>query len=75
MAHITLNPTIRPASFAVSLMAPLRAIGRFFIASMENNSRCHLVEQLNAKSDAELAEMGLKREDIVRYVFRDYLYL
>lgn len=38
-------------------------------------SRAGEVERLNAKTDAELARMGLKREDIARHVFRDILYL
>lgn len=37
-------------------------------------SRRGLIEELEAKSDAELAEMGLKREDIVRHVFQDLFY-
>ena len=38
-------------------------------------SRAGEVERLNAMSDAELARMGLKREDIARHVFRDILYI
>lgn len=37
-------------------------------------SRRGLIEELEAKSDAELAEMGIKREDIVRHVFQDLFY-
>ena len=38
-------------------------------------SRADEVERLNAKSDAELSRIGLRREDIARYVFRDILYI
>lgn len=37
-------------------------------------SRRGLIEELEAKSDEELAEMGIKREDIVRHVFQDLFY-
>ncbi|SFD93417.1 DUF1127 domain-containing protein [Roseivivax sediminis] len=37
----------------------------------ESNPRLRRVEQLQAMSDEKLAEMGLKREDIVRHVFKD----
>ena len=37
--------------------------------------RVEKVQVLQAKSDAELAKMGIKREDIVHFVFRDLYYL
>lgn len=37
----------------------------------EANWRVREAERLNAMTDAALAEKGLKREDIVRHVFRD----
>lgn len=37
-------------------------------------SRRGLIEELEAKTDQELAEMGLKRDDIVRHVFQDLFY-
>jgi len=49
----------------------LGAIGGFFESVMEAQSRATTVQRLQDKSDAELAEFGVKREDIVRYVFRD----
>lgn len=39
-------------------------------------NRCRLeAERLALLSDAQLAEMGLKRDEIVTYAFRRYLYL
>ncbi|KPP86672.1 MAG: protein of unknown function containing DUF1127 domain [Rhodobacteraceae bacterium HLUCCO07] len=38
-------------------------------------SRRDRIDALEARSDAELAQMGLKREDIVRHVFRDLYYV
>lgn len=51
------------------------AIGQGLMSVAEANQRVQLVERLNAKSDAELAQMGIRREDIVRYVFRDMLHI
>ncbi|TDL84145.1 DUF1127 domain-containing protein [Palleronia sediminis] len=48
-------------------------IGRIMTASMEADARLKLVHRLQDKSNAELAAMGLKREDIVRYAFRDVM--
>jgi uncharacterized protein YjiS (DUF1127 family) len=45
------------------------------IAASSNSARLQKVEMLNAKSDAELAEMGIKRDDIVHHVFRDLYYI
>ncbi len=66
--------TISAASIGTVLVAPFKAIGRFFVQIMESNSRLHQVEQLNALTDEELAKRGLRREDIVRFVFRDYMH-
>lgn len=38
-------------------------------------SRRDQIVALEARSDAELAEMGLKREDIAHHVFRDLYYV
>ncbi|WP_134013019.1 DUF1127 domain-containing protein [Litoreibacter halocynthiae] len=35
------------------------------------NTRIREMEHLNARSDAQLEKMGLRREDIARHVFRD----
>ncbi|MEB3419553.1 DUF1127 domain-containing protein [Salipiger marinus] len=58
------------------------AIGRFFsaignalVAIGEANPRLRRVEALQRLSDEQLAARGLKREDIVRHVFRDVFYL
>lgn len=53
----------------------LARIGRIFTRIGEAQSRATEVERLNAKTDADLARMGLKREDIARHVFRDIIYL
>ncbi|CUH54017.1 DUF1127 domain-containing protein [Shimia sp. R11_0] len=64
-----------PLSLGKILAAPFVAIGNFLVAMMENNSRVQHVQALNALSDAELAERGLKRDDIVAHVFRDMMHV
>lgn len=39
------------------------------------NSRIAKIEALSAMTDEQLAAKGLRREDIARYVFRDYMAL
>lgn len=53
----------------------LSAIGHMFVAIGESNPRLKRVEALQRLSDAELAEKGLRREDIVRHVFQDLFYV
>lgn len=53
----------------------LAAIGRGIVASVESNSRLRTVQHLQAKTDAELADIGLKRDDIVRHVYGDLFYV
>tara|TARA_B110000902_G_scaffold81930_1_gene97211 strand:- start:316 stop:537 length:222 start_codon:yes stop_codon:yes gene_type:complete len=62
---------VRP-SFLKTVFA---ATGRWFAAVMEANSRQDQVQRLQIMSDTQLAEFGVRREDIVRYVFRDVYHL
>ena len=72
-----------PAGLFSGLFSALRAglarIGFSFARGMTAytvaRSRMGEIERLEAKSDAELAEMGLMRDDIYRHVFRDILYI
>ncbi|ASP19171.1 hypothetical protein ANTHELSMS3_00451 [Antarctobacter heliothermus] len=52
-----------------------RSIFNTLVMIAESDHRMKAVEKLTAMSDAELAERGLKRADIVRHVFRDSLYV
>jgi uncharacterized protein YjiS (DUF1127 family) len=73
MAYIATTNTV---SDHRSLIArSFAAIGAFFVAYIDARSRRGAIEALNQLSDAELAERGLTREGIVRYVFADSLYL
>lgn len=51
------------------------AIASGVTAYGEARSRSAEFQTLDRKSDKELAEMGLKREDIARHVYRDMFYL
>lgn len=56
----------------------MRLIDRIFTAlvvSAQNDARLRRIEALRAKSDSDLAKMGLKREDIARRVFGDLFYI
>ncbi len=52
--------------------AALRNIDKVLISQGAANARMREVEKLSAKSDDELAMLGLRREDITRVVFGDY---
>ncbi len=45
------------------------------IATSANSARLRKIETLNAESVTELAELGVKREEIVHHVFRDLYYI
>ena len=60
----------------------LTALSNFFATfanaisgSAAMDQRMHRVAKLNAKTDAELAAMNLRRADIPSYVFRDLMHI
>lgn len=53
----------------------LTSVGAFFVQIAEANSRAQAVQQLSALTDSELAKRGIKRDEIVRHVFSDSLYI
>jgi uncharacterized protein YjiS (DUF1127 family) len=72
MATTTTN--IRP-EFRSAFDRFFTGIGQGFNAYLESRSRIRQIEALNAKSDAELAAMGLSRDRIPAHVFSDLFYL
>ncbi|SHK28920.1 protein of unknown function [Shimia gijangensis] len=54
------------------LAAPFVAIGNFMVTLGEANSRSRQASYLYSLSDRELADIGIKREDIAQYVFGGY---
>ncbi|HWL58179.1 MAG TPA: hypothetical protein VNQ78_16080 [Paracoccus sp. (in: a-proteobacteria)] len=63
-------PTLRGRVDAI-----LARIGRFMTSYVEHRSRRSQIEALEAKSDAELAKLGIKREGIAYHVFRDLTWI
>ena len=47
------------------------ALGGFFRRVADAQNRSEAVNGLQALSDRQLADIGIAREDIVRYVYRD----
>ena len=66
---------IRDAGMRSLLDAFLSRVGQGFNAYMETRGRAEEINRLNALSDAGLARLGIKREDIPQYVFRDLFYV
>lgn len=58
-------------AIASKIASVFNAIGDGFVLYMEQHSRFAEINRLSEMSDAELAERGLGRDDIVRHVFRD----
>ena len=73
-AHV--GTTLRNAATSVGhgISAFLATLGQV----VEINSTAHIrlarVERLQAKTDAELATLGIKRDQIVHHVFKDLFY-
>ena len=53
----------------------LTGVNQAIAVSRDCDARLRQIDKLQAKSDADLAEMGLTRDDIVRHVFRDIYYI
>ena len=51
------------------------SMGQGFNAYLESQGRVAEIERLSSKTDEELAAIGLRREDIPRYVFRDLIHI
>ncbi|MGB5863646.1 MAG: hypothetical protein WBG95_05055 [Sulfitobacter sp.] len=47
------------------------SFGSALMRASDASARTHQIEALHKKSDAELARMGLRRDQIAHYVFKD----
>ena len=56
-------------------VAAFAAVGNWLISIAEADDKSRRVQELEALSDAQLAKIGLQRQDIVRHVFRDHYYV
>ena len=60
---------------AAGLNRVFNGILNFLVSISMAQSRVRQIEFLCALTDEELAERGLSRQDIVRYVYRDAYYI
>lgn len=63
------------SSIVHTLTAPLRGLWNAMVFIAESNAKVREIEALQAMSDAQLAEIGIAREDIVHHVLRDLMHL
>lgn len=79
MAYVTQGNEPRSrgavASVASAIWSGLQSVGKFLTVAGAAQARVQKMEELAAKSDEELAHMGIRREDIARVVFSDILYI
>ncbi|WP_407495282.1 hypothetical protein [Pseudooceanicola sp. MF1-13] len=73
MANVATH--IESAGVRAALSNFFDAVGRGLTTYMERRSRADQIAALNAKSDAELAKLGITRDGIPAYVFRDLFYV
>lgn len=64
-----------PHRVIAALKSAFSHIGHALVSASAANRQLQLAQKLQEKSDEELAELGLRREDIVRYAFRDMLHI
>ncbi len=72
---MALAQTVKPSFGWNILTRPFVALGNFLVAIGEANSRVRATRVLMAMSDEELAERGLKRDQIVQRVFSESFYI
>jgi len=71
----TTHDAAAPHGLTAILSAPFRAIVAAMEQVMNANTRVRQAEFLMGLSDEDLAKRGLRREDIVRHVYRDMFYV
>lgn len=81
MAYSTFS-TAAPAGFSLTAAAAsvgagiagfFAALSRAAMAASTGQARLDEATRLRAKTDAELAELGLTRDEIIHHVFRDVI--
>ena len=75
MAYTTHISTSFLASWLSTLSTALAKFSNAISGSAAMDQRLRRIEDLNAKSDAELAAMNLRRQDIPSHVFRDLMHI
>jgi len=67
----SIDNTAKPSLWA----RVLRRTNQFFANLANAQNRTNTVERMQKLSDADLAKMGARRQDIVRHVYGDIYYL
>jgi len=75
MAAPTTNIEFANAGLLSRTTAFFAAIGKGLSAYTHHLSRIDQIKVLDAKTDEELAALGISRDDIPRYVYRDLFYI
>ncbi len=75
MASITTNSTTASRGLISGIRSLFARMSDALNTAAEANTRFRQVERLRAMTDEQLAEHGIKRDEIVRVVFRDVFYL
>ena len=82
MAYSTFSA---PAQAGLSLITAVVSVGagiasfsanvaRSVVAASSGQARIDEAARLRSKTDAELAELGIKRDEIIHHVFRDVMW-
>lgn len=71
---MAIQTTVSAPSLRDRLDLLLSRMGQGLNAYMESRSRRTQIAALEAKSDEELAKLGITRDRIVHYVFRDLIW-
>lgn len=69
------DPLIVDAAMRRRVDRVLASLGQGFNAYLERLARTDQINRLNAMTDAELARIGLTRQDIPFHVFRDLMHI
>ncbi|MCZ0813348.1 MAG: hypothetical protein ACQEVT_13490 [Pseudomonadota bacterium] len=75
MTTLTTNISHAPERLLEKLKSMFAALAVGFEAHAHHASRRDQIEALEAKTDEELAGIGVRREDIVHHVYRDLFYV
>ncbi|MEX5728194.1 uncharacterized protein Ga0609869_001547 [Rhodovulum iodosum] len=71
MATPSITFKFSPPGMSQRIDAFFAGLGQGVNAYVLSRSRMREIQRLNSYSDAQLSQLGITREDIPRYVFRD----
>jgi len=73
--NMTRNVVERVSKFFSAVGHALASVGHALMTNSTGQQRMNRIAYLQSKTDAELAELNIKRDDIVHYVFKDLYYV